>query len=96
MNNYRILVVDDDTSVTTSLALLLKQRGLSSTVAHHPAEALKLIEESPFDLVIQDMNFSRQTTGEEGMQLLSNIKTLAPQLPVLLMTAWGSIGDSPP
>jgi two-component system NtrC family response regulator len=46
----------------------------------------------PFDLVLQDMNFSLQTSGQEGLDLLARIKERQPQLPVLLMTAWGSIG----
>jgi two-component system, NtrC family, response regulator len=86
-----ILIVDDDPSVTTSLALLLKQAGYRSQSAASPAEALEWIEKESFHLVLQDMNFSRKTTGEEGIELLKQIKTLRPNLPVILMTAWGSI-----
>jgi DNA-binding NtrC family response regulator len=86
-----ILIVDDDFSVTTSLALLLKQAGYQSRTAASPAEALELIERERFDLILQDMNFSRQTSGEEGLALLKNIKTRQPKTPVILMTAWGSI-----
>ena len=86
-----ILIVDDDPSVTASLALLLKQSGYRSHSAASPAEALKNIEKGNYDLVLQDMNFSRQTTGEEGLELLEKIKTLRPDLPVILITAWGSI-----
>src|SRR5574341_1237600 len=86
-----ILIVDDDFSVTTSLALLLKQAGYQSRTAASPAEALELIERERFDLILQDMNFSRQTSGEEGLALLKNIKTRQPKAPVILMTAWGSI-----
>jgi DNA-binding NtrC family response regulator len=86
-----ILIVDDDPSVTASLALLLKQAGYSSRAVATPAEALKQIESESFALVLQDMNFSRQTGGEEGMQLLSQIKLRKPHLPVVLITAWGSI-----
>jgi DNA-binding NtrC family response regulator len=86
-----ILVVDDDASVTTSLALLLKQAGYQSLCASSPAEALELMGREDLALVIQDMNFSRGTSGEEGLELLANIKGKRPQLPVVLMTAWGSI-----
>lgn len=86
-----ILIVDDDPSVTTSLALLLKQAGYPSQTAASPAEALKLVESVQFAMVLQDLNFSRQTAGEEGMQLLEAIKLRKPQMPVVLITAWGSI-----
>jgi len=86
-----ILIVDDDASVITSLSLLLKQAGYRSQSATTPEQALSLIESEPFALVLQDMNFSRQTTGEEGIELLKQIKARRPDLPVALITAWGSI-----
>jgi len=86
-----ILIVDDDASVRTSLALLLKQNGLESRSAANPAEALQLLERQPIELVIQDMNFSRKTTGEEGIELLQSVKQRKPDVPVILITAWGSI-----
>jgi DNA-binding NtrC family response regulator len=86
-----ILIVDDDPSVTASLALLLKQAGYTSYEASSPAEALAWLEREKCDLVIQDMNFSRQTTGSEGLALLGRVKALRPALPVVLITAWGSI-----
>ena len=86
-----ILIVDDDASVVTSLSLLLKQAGYRSESATTPEHALSLIESEPLALVLQDMNFSRQTTGEEGVELLKRIKARRPDLPVILITAWGSI-----
>ena len=86
-----ILIVDDDASVTASLSLLLKQAGLRSVSAQSPEEALSILHEQRVSLVLQDMNFSRQTSGEEGLQLLTEIRRLVPGLPVILMTAWGSI-----
>jgi two-component system, NtrC family, response regulator len=86
-----ILIVDDDRSVTASLALLLKQAGLTSIVAGTPDEALDVLGRQPCQLIIQDMNFSRRTSGEEGLALLRQIKAATPSIPVILITAWGSI-----
>jgi len=86
-----ILIVDDDPSVTASLGLLLKQHGRASIAASGPEEALRLLGERPFDLVLQDMNFSRETSGREGLELLRRIRAGHPNLPVILITAWGSI-----
>ncbi|MFZ2492420.1 MAG: sigma-54 dependent transcriptional regulator [Thermoanaerobaculia bacterium] len=87
-----ILVVDDDASITASLALLLKQNGYRSVVANTPLEAVDAVRRERPDAMVQDMNFSRNTTGEEGLDLLSRVKAERPDLPVILMTAWGSIG----
>src|SRR5215204_5362237 len=87
-----ILIVDDDPSVTASLALLLKQAGYASHSVAGPEAALAWLEREPCELVIQDMNFSRRTSGEEGLALLTRIRAVAPKLPVILITAWGSIG----
>jgi len=87
----RILIVDDDGAVQVSLALLLKQSGFDAVCADGPQQALDRLQAAPVDLVLQDMNFSLQTSGEEGLDLLARIKGLQPGLPVLLMTAWGSI-----
>ena len=86
-----ILVIDDDRSVTASLALLLKQAGHGSRAAASPEEALAILRAEPCKLVVQDMNFSRRTSGEEGLELLTSIKAAHPQIPVVLITAWGSI-----
>jgi DNA-binding NtrC family response regulator len=86
-----ILVVDDDVSVTASLELLLKQNGFRSVVAAAPATALAALRQEGIDLVLQDMNFSRSTTGAEGLELLREIRRRHAALPVVLLTAWGSI-----
>src|SRR5471030_1828951 len=87
----RILIVDDDAAVQISLALLLKQAGFDALCADDPRQALAALASGPVDLVLQDMNFSLQTSGEEGLALLARIRELHDTLPVLLMTAWGSI-----
>jgi DNA-binding NtrC family response regulator len=86
-----ILIIDDDSAVQVSLALLLKQSGFDALCCDDPQQALALLARRPVDLVLQDMNFSLQTSGEEGLRLLAGIKQAQPALPVLLMTAWGSI-----
>src|SRR3954470_23460699 len=86
-----VLIVDDDRSVTASLALLLKQAGLLSRAVPSPQEALDALRREPYQLIIQDMNFSRRTSGEEGLVLLREIKAATPSIPVILITAWGSI-----
>lgn len=86
-----VLVVDDDGSVLVSLALLLKQSGFEVLSCDDPAQVPALLSAQRVDLVLQDMNFSPQTSGEEGLALLAVIKAAQPALPVLLMTAWGSI-----
>jgi two-component system NtrC family response regulator len=86
-----ILIIDDDASITASLALLLKQHGYATVSAHEPMEALAAMRRERPRLIIQDMNFSRQTTGEEGLDLLARVRAEEPSLPVILMTAWGSI-----
>ncbi|HYC61544.1 MAG TPA: sigma-54 dependent transcriptional regulator [Thermoanaerobaculia bacterium] len=86
-----ILIVDDDASITASLALLLKQHGYPTVSAHEPMEALAAMRREKPRLVIQDMNFSRETSGEEGLDLLARVRAEEPSMPVILMTAWGSI-----
>lgn len=87
----RILIVDDDSAVQVSLQLLLKQAGYEARCCDDPQQALQALSGSQFDLVLQDMNFSPQTSGDEGLSLLAAIRAAHPALPVLLMTAWGSI-----
>ena len=87
----RILIVDDDSAVQVSLQLLLKQAGYEARCCDDPQQALLMLASGPFDLVLQDMNFSLQTSGEEGLELLAALRESYPALPVLLMTAWGSI-----
>jgi DNA-binding NtrC family response regulator len=87
----RILIVDDDPSVVTSLGLVLKQAGFKFDGADKPDAAFKLLEKKHYDLVLQDMNFSRKTTGEEGMEMLGTLRAQYPNLPVTLISAWGSL-----
>ena len=85
------LIVDDDLAIRTSLKLLLKQAGYPAQAVATPAEALAVVRETPPALVLLDMNFSLATTGHDGLALLRQLKQLAPQMPVVLITGWGSI-----
>ncbi|HEX7705736.1 MAG TPA: response regulator, partial [Thermoanaerobaculia bacterium] len=78
-----ILIVDDDPSIVASLALLFKQHGYVTATASAPLEAIEALRQVQPRLVIQDMNFSRQTTGQEGLDLLERIREEAPALPVI-------------
>jgi len=86
-----ILIVDDDPSVIASLGLLLKQGGYVSHGSAGPSEALAWLSSHEPELVLQDMNFSRQTSGEEGLALLAKVRESHPGVPVVLITAWGSV-----
>ncbi len=86
-----ILVIDDDEAITASLSLLLKHAGHRSLCAAAPDEALRLLATNAIDLVLQDMNFTRKTSGEEGLALLRRIRKRHMHMPVILITAWGSI-----
>ncbi|GAA4437950.1 sigma-54 dependent transcriptional regulator [Pontibacter saemangeumensis] len=86
-----ILIIDDDVAIRASLSLLLKQNGYKTKEASSPAQALELAREHQFQLVIMDMNYSIETTGHDGLQLLGQFKQLMPQVPVILITGWGSI-----
>ncbi len=87
----QILIVDDDQAVRTSLELLLKRNGHQPLTADGPEQTRELIATGRPDLVLLDMNFSRETTGTEGLDLLQEIRSRHPRLPVILITAWGSI-----
>lgn len=87
-----ILIVDDDKSIRLSLSVLLKRAGHEVITADGPEAALAAARSlQSIDLVIMDMNFSRSTTGREGIELLRRMKVFHPDTPVILITAWGSI-----
>lgn len=86
-----ILIVDDDSSVRLSLGLLLKRAAYAVDYAENPEEALSKFRATEYELILMDMNYSRSTTGEEGIELLRKAKIFQPDTPVILITAWGSI-----
>ncbi|HBS63590.1 MAG TPA: sigma-54-dependent Fis family transcriptional regulator [Stenotrophomonas sp.] len=90
-----ILIIDDNASVGTALDVLFSLHDIDTLQAQTPAEGLALLESQPVDLVIQDMNFSEDTTsGEEGEDLFAQIRARHPDLPVILLTAWTHLSSA--
>jgi len=88
----RILVADDQADVREALRLLLKAEGFSTEIVSHPTAALEAVQTGEFDVMLMDLNYQRDTTsGREGMDLLSRIQAVDSKLPVVVMTAWGSV-----
>jgi len=84
-----VLIIDDNPGVGAALTLLLSLRDIRAITASSPAEGLALLAREAVDLVIQDMNFSADTTsGDEGGALFRAIRRQAPDLPVILLTGW--------
>lgn len=86
-----ILIIDDDQAVLASLKLLLKNQGWDCAAVKKPHTALDFIRENKPELILLDMNFSLETTGEEGLSLLKKIMALDPGIPVILITGWATI-----
>lgn len=91
MDSKTILICDDDPTVRSSLSLVLKRAGYGIATAETPEQAVTQIRTTIPGLILMDMNYTRSTTGEEGLELLAKVKVLAPEVPVILITAWGSI-----
>ena len=88
----RILIADDQAGVLEALRLLLKPEGYQIETAAWPAQILAALESREFDVVLMDLNYACDTTsGREGLDLLSRIHAMDSRLPVVLMTAWGTI-----
>lgn len=84
-----VLVIDDNPSVATALEVLFSLQEIDTLRALSPAEGLTILDRDDVDLVVQDMNFSADTTsGEEGVALFREIRQRHPDLPVILLTAW--------
>ncbi|NDV81861.1 sigma-54 dependent transcriptional regulator [Bacteroides sp. 51] len=86
-----ILIIDDDSSIRSSLSFMLKRAGYEAQAVSSPKEAMEVVRSAAPDLILMDMNFTLSTTGEEGLILLKQVKIFIPDVPVILMTAWGSI-----
>jgi DNA-binding NtrC family response regulator len=87
-----VLAADDQPDVLQALRLLLRGEGIELETAASPAGAMAALEAGDFDVVLLDLNYARDTTsGREGLELLERIASLDATLPVVVMTAWGSV-----
>lgn len=89
--NTKILILDDDRAVCTSLKLLLKKKGYESLAIHHPSLALETIESFEPQLILLDMNFTIDTSGKQGLWILKKINSQYPHISVILMTGWATV-----
>ena len=88
----KVLVADDQRDVLESISLLLKGEGYYIEGVTSPAGVLAAVESKDFDCVLMDLNYARDTTsGEEGLNLLARLQALDQTLPVVVMTAWGTV-----
>jgi DNA-binding NtrC family response regulator len=88
----RVLVADDRADVLQALRLLLRGEGFEVTTAASPAAVASAVQEQTFDALLLDLNYARDTTsGKEGMDLLTRVNAVHPHLPIVVMTAWGSV-----
>jgi DNA-binding NtrC family response regulator len=88
----KVLIVDDQPAACLALQVLLETHRLDSLVAHNPADALELVASEDLFAVVQDMNFTPEnTSGEEGVELFRGMRRLDPDLPIILLTTWGSL-----
>ena len=87
-----ILVADDQPDVLEALRFFMKGEGYRAVSVNSPAAVIDEVESRDFDAVLMDLNYTRDTTsGQEGLELLNRIQTLDTTLPVIVMTAWGSV-----
>jgi len=88
----RILIADDQPDVLEALRLLLKGEGLEVETVTSPAAVVQALAARQFDLLLMDLNYTRDTTsGQEGLDLLNRIRSFDGSLPVVVMTAWGNV-----
>ena len=86
-----ILIIDDDIAVCTSLSLLLKKEGFEAQAVHTPSDATDFLRENTPELILLDMNFSNDTSGDDGLKMLTLIKKRIPSVSVILITGWATI-----
>jgi len=92
LQGARVLVADDQPDVLQALRLLLKGEGCEIETATSPAGVLAAVDARDFDVAVIDLNYARDTTsGEEGLTLLSRLQALDSPMPVIVMTAWGTV-----
>jgi DNA-binding NtrC family response regulator len=92
MSSPKVLIADDQPDVIEALRLLLKGEGFQIETAASPEQIMTALEAREFDVALIDLNYTRDTTsGQEGLDLLTRIQSLDSTLPVVVMTAWGSV-----
>src|SRR5438552_16359653 len=88
----RALIADDQTEVLEALRLLLKSQGYQAEIVTSPRAVIESLTSRNFDVLLMDLNYARDTTsGQEGLDLLAQVRTLDSTLPVIVMTGWGSV-----
>jgi len=88
----RILIADDQADVLAALRLLFKGEGFETETVQSPAAALEALARREFDVLLMDLNYTRDTTsGQEGLDLLDRVRALPDPPAVVVMTAWGSV-----
>jgi FixJ family two-component response regulator len=88
----RVLIADDQAHIGEALRLLLRNEGFQPHVRFSPVEVLRAMERARYDAVLMDLNYARDTTsGEEGLALVAQLRDLDRTLPIVVMTAWGSV-----
>jgi phosphoserine phosphatase RsbU/P len=88
----RILIADDQSDILVALSMLLRQHGYQVSMANSPATILATLTEGVFDALLMDLNYARDTTsGQEGLHLLGQIRAMDEDLPIVVMTAWGTV-----
>src|SRR4051812_23815114 len=88
----RILVADDQADIREALRLLIKAEKMQGEIVSSPAAALEAVQSGDFDVALIDLNYTRDTTsGHEGLDLLSSIRSADSDLPVIVMTAWANV-----
>jgi phosphoserine phosphatase RsbU/P len=89
---FRVLVCDDQPDVLEAMRLLLKGHGHQAVTVDSPRELLRAARDQAFDLIVADLNYTRDTTsGQEGLDLLASLEAQGNVTPVVVMTAWGSV-----
>ena len=92
LRNANILIVDDDTDVLTAVRLLLKTQVKSVVTEKNPELLRGVLRQQKFDVLLLDMNFTASiNTGNEGLFWLKKVKEMAPEMAVIMITAYGSI-----
>lgn len=86
-----ILIADDDKAVRLSISLALQRAGMECLTVSTENETLEAVRRDDVELTVLDMNLTLSTTGRQGIEMLRKIRVLRPEMPVILITAWGTI-----